>query len=123
MMFLLCLILKPYELSTRFAPDSWELLLTGWMGYLIGWFYWTANPLFLLSLLCWKKPKLAFWLSFSSFIFAASFFFQDKVIMNEGGNADSITSFGPGLYLWCIAIFNLVLISAVRAFKYTKLGQ
>lgn len=97
--------------------------MTGWMGYLIGWFYWTANPLFLISLLLWKKPKAAFWLSITSFVIAISFIFQDDMILNEGGGADPIQSFSAGYYLWCLSILSLVIISALRAFRHTKLDR
>ena len=68
--------------------DGWQVLLTGWMGVLVGIYAWLANPLvFAAWLLTAKRYRAqAVVLAGLALLFGMSFLSQHQIAVDEAGN-------------------------------------
>jgi hypothetical protein len=83
-------------------------------GFLIGfseWFIWLANPLYLLSIILFKKNnKMAILSGVTATGLSASFSLWNVIkATNEAGTIIPIKSFEAGYYLWTASISTLTL--------------
>ncbi|SHG42768.1 hypothetical protein [Chryseobacterium sp. OV279] len=86
------------------------LFLLGWADVSGDGTSWLANPILLFSwiFLLVKQPKIAAFLGLLSVGVALYYFSETEITVNEAGHKSSITSYGPGYYLWllsCITMF------------------
>ncbi|ALN64567.1 putative membrane protein [Lysobacter antibioticus] len=121
--FIVCLVLPAYTVgsasSEMHSGLSYEKLLMGFLGPLIGVFEWYANPALLLSwLLLWKKHFIA------GAIFAAvalvtggAFLFRHEIIINEAGHSGTILSKDVGYWLWIASMAIALIGNATCSFR------
>lgn len=97
----------------RAEQDSWSALscfFFGWLGLLVGYVFWLANPLYFIALgLRRRKPIAALVLGSIAVALAISFLSLDKIIVDEGGGTQPITAYGWGSFLWVLAILTFTL--------------
>ncbi|MEI6757682.1 MAG: hypothetical protein FDX18_10545 [Chlorobium sp.] len=88
---------------------GWALLLTGWIGFLYGYFTWFANPLLFLSWIGFfrKNFQLSFLASLGAILVMLSFLLYDKIVTSEAPNYSLITGYGLGYWLWVASAFFL----------------
>ena len=73
--------------------DGWQVLLTGWMGVLVGIYAWLANPLvFAAWLLTARYRAQAVVLAGLALLFGMSFLSQHQIAVDEAGNVGSCIS-------------------------------
>lgn len=89
--------------------DSFMLFLFGWLGPLIGLFYWYANIFYLIALIKVKDLNISSPLGFIAFSLALLFIFQEEILIDEGGRTAPITGYGWGYILW-VASFGIFWI-------------
>ncbi len=84
------------------SQNGFGLLLVGWLGVLMGYFEWIANPLLLMAWIClWvRKPRHAIPFAVAACAIAFAFAFRDKILVNEAGNICRIVSLDAGYWLW-----------------------
>ena len=94
------------------------LLLSGWMGVLIGYFEWIANPLILYSWISARRTRAgpALLAALLATAFILSFLFVKK--MNWPGMATDTTpdvqGYAAGYWLWLASALVMVLASGVE---------
>jgi len=90
---------------------GFELLLIGWMGLLAYVFNWLANPALLLAYIFVFKRKYenATIASLVSVYFAASFLTRETI--SAGGDAEIITGYGTGYWLWLVSAIIMTISS------------
>lgn len=82
------------------AWDSLSLLLFGWLGSLIGIFYWYANVIYLIALIKAKDLNLSSTLGFLALALALLFLSEKEIVINESPETAPITGYGWGYILW-----------------------
>ena len=86
---------------------GWWLLVSGWMGLFVGYFYWLANPLLILSALFLLKGtgrKRFVIAGVPLLLLAAMMAMTTSLTDNEGGIAHAIEARYSGYWLWMAAI-------------------
>ena len=82
---------------------------------------WLANPILLFSWIKSKKNlKLSLVSSILSFILMISFLLFDKVVNNEAGVPETITSIKLGYWIWVFSAFTMVISNTVLYFIKKK---
>jgi len=94
--------------------DSWLLFFFGWTfplgGALIPFLIWSANPIYIVSIVKTVKGKTeGFYWSFIATIIALSFSQFDTIIASESGRESQIKSLELGYKLW-LASFVIMSI-------------
>jgi len=118
--FLMAMTLHAFYQNRPAEPvtSSLMLLATGWMGILVGYFEWFANPLILYSWLSARRNRVAPALlaSILATAFILSFLFVKK--MNwEGMGTDThpdILGYAAGYWLWLASALVMVVASGVE---------
>ena len=90
---------------------GFELLLIGWMGLLAYIFNWLANPALLLAYIFTLKKKYEYATisSLVSVYFAASFLTRETI--SASGDAEIITGYGFGYWLWLLSAIIMTISS------------
>jgi len=102
----ICLLFEAYYIGIEREPQyAFFALILGWVGLFGGYYYWLANPLFIVSLLLYKKRLASVVFGILAFTLAFLFLNLDKVIANEAGMYEPIVGYGVGYYLWLLAMF------------------
>ncbi|MEO0470321.1 MAG: hypothetical protein AAF206_11910 [Bacteroidota bacterium] len=114
-LFAISLALKPYcagDDCSSMGPGIMVLLL-GWLGVLVGGagLAWLGNPFLILSWFLFraKKTGLALVSACIAVGFAASFWFQDEIMVNEAGHYKDITVYASGYWFWLSSCMVMVL--------------
>ncbi len=114
--FAVCLALPAYYLGDAFAPQgSASLLLTGWLGPFDGHFSWYANPLYVLALVFYRRPRASGTLALLALVLAASFLLHARIAVSEAPTYQSIVAYGWGYALWLTAMATLAVGQYLRA--------
>lgn len=114
--YLICLILPGYYIGERFESEiSFVSFMIGWLGPLDGHFAWYANPLFLLAVLCIKRPYISSALSFFALVLALSFLLHEKIIIGESPTYKTIMAYGWGYGFWVVSLFVFFIGQFLRA--------
>ena len=109
-LYLSCLLFTAFYVGETWSPWSAINCFTrGWIGILSGGASWLANPLFLIALIKANKTKTSMWLGFTALLFALSFLFQAKILVDAGGGEREITAYGVGYFLWVLGIAAFTL--------------
>jgi hypothetical protein len=86
------------------AWSSMGLLLTGWLGLLVGVPAWLANPAlataWILALLGPSRRWYAFAFAVLAVGLCASFLIYRDILVDEAGHRHAITAYAPGYWLW-----------------------
>ena len=114
-LYSISLALPPYCAGDDCASMGAGLMvvLIGWLGVLVGGagLAWLANPFLILSWILFRVKKN--WLALVSALiavgFAASFWFQDEIMVNEAGHYKPITVYASGYWFWLSSCFAMVL--------------
>lgn len=99
---------------------SLVIFLMGWMGPLGGavipFLFWCANPIYLFSICLFlnRNRKQAFFISLVSCMIALLFMQMDKIMVSESGSESTITSLGPGYYLWLSSFLVLSIGTGIK---------
>ncbi|WP_156778000.1 hypothetical protein [Chlorobium ferrooxidans] len=95
------------------------LLLFGWIGLLIGYYAWIANPLLLVSWLSFlfNSYSIGSMASIGSVVFMFSFLMINTMPSIETSIKYQITGYGPGYWLWvasavCSVAANLIALGS-----------
>lgn len=80
---------------------------------------WLANPLLICSwLLIYKNTRHSQYLSILAVLLSLSFLLLTKVVTNEGGYPNTISSYGTGYWLWLSScVVNCIGIYIIRKFE------
>ncbi len=88
-------------------PRAWAngfgLLMTGWLGVLVGVNAWVANPTLLVAWLAMWSPnhkRYSIGASAIALLLALSFLQHESLVTDEAGNRSLITGYGIGYWLW-----------------------
>ncbi len=92
----------------------------GWLGVFAGYFSWLANPLYFIALISNKRKLLSYSTSFIAFLLALSFLIKEKLVVSEAPTYESIVAYGPGYFLWVLAIGILLLGEVLIACNVPK---
>ena len=108
----------------RCQNDGLTNLLMGWftvfMLYPIG-IVWLANPILLFSWIKSKKNlKTSLVSSFLSFFLMISFLLFDKVVNNEAGVPEKITSIKLGYWIWVLSSFTMAVGNSILFYLKNK---
>ena len=122
--FLISLTQMSFCANGRCQNDGLTNLLMGWftifMLYPIG-MVWLANPILFFSWIIFnKKLKTSLVSSVISLLLMLSFLLFDKVVNNEAGIPEKITSIKLGYWLWVSSAFIMVLGNAFLFYKKKK---
>ncbi|WP_175239053.1 MULTISPECIES: hypothetical protein [Burkholderia cepacia complex] len=103
--------------------DGWQVLLTGWMGVLVGIYAWLANPLvFAAWLLTAKRYRAqAVVLAGLALLFGMSFLSQHQIAVDEAGNVEPVHLDAIGYWCW-LASFAVAAVGAALLPGRTKTG-
>ncbi len=81
---------------------------------------WLANPLLISSwLLVYKNTRYSQYLSIFAVLLSLSFLLLTKVVTNEGGYPNTISSYGAGYWLW----FSSCIVNCIGIFIIRKLEE
>jgi hypothetical protein len=103
---------KGWELPVTAVSDGYEILLTGFLGVLVGVFAWFANPLMLLAVLLstFKKRLASIILSVAAIALGLQSYALKAIPFNESsmdpGNLNFVDHFGLGFYLWMASLLT-----------------
>ncbi|WP_379964215.1 hypothetical protein [Epilithonimonas sp. UC225_85] len=111
-LFFNAIIVSDYNGSIKY--NGGELLLSGFFAFLGGGIFetiiWTANPLFLNSIIFSRKyPQIAILFSILSFGLSLSFLFWNEILVSENGRMGKIIEFNFGYWIWIMSILLLNL--------------
>jgi hypothetical protein len=99
------LILPAYYIKETHEPTlSMAHLLLGWLGLLAGYYAWLANPIFLIAVIKFQKPRTSYTLGVVALCLALSFLLHDKIITSEAPTYATITAYGWGYFLWVLSM-------------------
>ena len=102
--------------------DGWQVLLTGWMGVLVGIYAWLANPLvFAAWLLTARYRAQAVVLAGLALLFGMSFLSQHQIAVDEAGNVGFVHLDAIGYWCW-LASFAVAAVGAALLPGRTKTG-
>ena len=98
----------PVAVTNNEEVKGWTVLLSGWLGPFAGQFGWFANPVFAISIpLVAGGPRAARANGIAAaalLLLTASAFTWHDLQFDMG--KEQIRSFGPGYYLWFLAMFG-----------------
>ncbi|KAG8149094.1 hypothetical protein BFF94_034255 [Burkholderia catarinensis] len=123
-LYLIAMFTTPFRTGTPDPhpwSDGWEVLLTGWLGVLVGITAWLANPLvFAAWLLTAKRRRTpAIVLAVLALLFGLSFLSQQRIAVNEGGDVEPVHLDAIGYWCW-LASFGAASIGAALLPGRTK---
>lgn len=114
--FAVGLALPAYYLGDAFEPQgSAPLLLTGWLGPFDGHFSWYANPLYVLALVFYRRPRASSVLAGLALALAASLLLHQRIAVSEAPTYQTIVAYGWGYALWLTAMATLAVGQWMRA--------
>nr|WP_144020746.1 hypothetical protein [Burkholderia sp. AU33423] len=125
-LYLVAMFTAPFRTGAP-APhpwaDGWQVLLTGWMGVLVGIYAWLANPLvFAAWLLTAKRYRAqAVVLAGLALLFGMSFLSQHQIAVDEAGNVEPVHLDAIGYWCW-LASFGVASVGAALLPGRTKTG-
>ena len=105
--------------------NAGELLLSGFFAFFGGGIFetiiWSANPLFLKSIIISRKyPQVAILFSTLSFGLSLSFLFWKEILVSESGRTGKIIEFNFGYWIWIMSILLLNLYNIYSIIIGTK---
>lgn len=105
-----------YTKQTHQPHNSFELLITGWLGIFALHFSWLANPLYLGALIARiSSPRNSAILAILAFCMALEFLLHSSILADEGGGTATIMGVGWGYYLWLMSFMTLASSSLAKA--------
>lgn len=111
LLFIVSLTQDCFFIDRAENPRAWAngfgLLMTGWLGVLVGVMAWVANPTLLIAWLAMWSPnhkRYSIGASAIALLLALSFLKHESIVADEAGNRSMITGYGIGLWLWISSI-------------------
>lgn len=110
----------PLTALTQVNPEepivsSHELFMVGWMGVIVGYVEWLANPLLLWSWIAsyFNRPRISGLAALCALGLALMFLLRhDLPSSHQSGGTLVILSRGPGYWLWVVSVLIMVTANA-----------
>ena len=110
----------PLTALTQVNPEepivsSHDLFAVGWMGVMVGYVEWLANPLLLWSWIAsyFNRPRISGFAALCALGLALMFLLRhDLPSGHQSGETLAIVSRGPGYWLWLVSILIMVIANA-----------
>lgn len=122
-LFFNAITVSDYNMNIKY--NGVELFLSGFFAFFGGGIFetiiWSANPLFLNSIIFSKKyPQIAILFSTLSFGLSLSFLFWKEILVSESGRTGKIIEFNFGYWIWVMSILLLNLYNIYSIIIRTK---
>ena len=91
-----------------------EVLLSGWIGPLMGNFAWFANSFFILSAVLLLHNKNAIKFTIFTIAIALNTITFTSYLVHEGGLTSQLYGYGLGVYFWFLSIFLMLIAAGVQ---------
>lgn len=105
-LYLIALTQKCYCTDNGHCGDTIAVVLTGWLGLMMGgaMITWLANPLIWGSWLFSTNGKVSLALSLLALVFSLSFLLFTEIVSDGSGHPRAIIGYRSGYWLWVFSI-------------------
>ena len=124
-LYIACLFFDAYYLGVTREPNtSLNILLIGWMGFLMGNFCWFANMIYFAAIvLSFLREKANLIVAAAALLLALIFLFYKQIPVSEAPTYEVITGYGLGYFLWVLSMLVLLVGETLIALKVTSTGK
>lgn len=117
LIFLLCFVFHAFYTSDTYkAHRMIDLLLFGWLGILLGYLSWLANPFYIFALFS-QNRKITLVLFLIALLFALSFLRKKELLVSEAPSYEPIVAYGPGYFLWILSMGILLIGESLQGIE------